>query len=807
MTNATNATGKRKRAVCRAWVCAGSGQFTVNDCSLESYFPRATHRSTVIYPIEKTDPEWKSIPYGKPLSNQLTYVMDRHMQLLPVGVPGELYLGGIGIAWGYFDRPELTAEKFVPNPFSDEPGDRLYKTGDLTRYYDDGNLELLGRIDFQIKIRGFRIELGEIAAALRQHPSVREAVVTARGDNPSNKRLVAYVLPERNSAAGQISFTEDNDRRRFIDDASHQLRTPLTTLATQLGFALRENDPAQLPLVLEAGKRRLEEALALSAGAVGESYRGGRLGQQTFILDGLGVKNRLDASTGPLGVRLPPDILTEASLVTNGFSARYGQALSGMVNAVTREPGRRWQGRWAYENDRPFGAGWDYGLDRVAVAADGPVVGGIGFLGAGCILQSGERVRGLTTAGSIWVTAAIGILSPAGAFQGWLQRFRGFYLAHPYTAAAIVGLYEIRQPELFQNPFCLCRTIVKKVQGSGHVQVFDAIDDCLGISLVHGNGRSLCIACGIRYTHHIKIPRKLAVFSGRAVDDIEDAVKPYFLAFDGDGKIIEVDGVFFPIRAFIVPVVGIDIDLVHLVQFPVQVLLHHGRPRRPGVAQGRRDGVQVHAEALHHLHEGEAAQLRHAVQALAGGAGGLRHTGQVGRGEEFEREQADRIERVGEVTRGVLFSGTDNPPCDCWTREDTGGHWIVEADRVGHAGFGSTVNVVGGRWFWLQAGNIVRLETRAMATDFAVLMNPGPADQVMSASDALDLLHPLEDQMTAYRAESELSRLNARAATEAVAVEQRLYELLREFVNPVVFRYGFARESDWDHMLAVAERP
>ena len=126
----------------------------------------------------------------------------------------------------------------------------------------------------------------------------------------------------------------------------------------------------------------LDEALALSAGAVGESYRGGRLGQQAFILDGLGVKNQLDASTGPLGIRLPPDILQEASLTTNAFSARYGQALSGLINVVTKDGGEEVRGRVAYETDRPLGNGWDYGLDRLLLQVDGPLLGKVGFLAA-----------------------------------------------------------------------------------------------------------------------------------------------------------------------------------------------------------------------------------------------------------------------------------------------------------------------------------------------------------------------------------------------------------------------------------------
>lgn len=137
-----------------------------------------------------------SVPIGRPIANTQIYVLDDQLQPFPIGVPGELYLGGLGLARGYLNRPELTAEKFIPNPLSDEPGTRLYKTGDVVRYQVDGTLEFIGRIDHQVKIRGYRIELGEIEAQLVELSGVREAVVVVRESSPGEQRLVAYLVPE-----------------------------------------------------------------------------------------------------------------------------------------------------------------------------------------------------------------------------------------------------------------------------------------------------------------------------------------------------------------------------------------------------------------------------------------------------------------------------------------------------------------------------------------------------------------------------------------------------------------------------------
>ncbi|MGF2038866.1 MAG: non-ribosomal peptide synthetase [Nostoc sp. CmiVER01] len=168
---------------------------TVGNCQLiNGYGPTENTTFTCCYQIPTSLSPDVSVPIGRPIANTQVYILDKNLQLVSIGVPGELFIGGAGLARGYFNRPELTQEKFIPNPFEDSGGSRLYKTGDLARYLPDGNIEYLGRIDNQVKMRGFRIELSEIETVLNQHGDVQASCVILREDIPGDKRLVAYVV-------------------------------------------------------------------------------------------------------------------------------------------------------------------------------------------------------------------------------------------------------------------------------------------------------------------------------------------------------------------------------------------------------------------------------------------------------------------------------------------------------------------------------------------------------------------------------------------------------------------------------------
>lgn len=192
------------------WIC--SGEVFPQDLAkrFEERLPQSTLinlygssevAADVTYYEIKSAAAFTSIPIGHPIDNIQIYLLDQHMRLVPIGVPGELLVGGKGLARGYFNRPDVTAERFIPNPFSTRPGALLYRTGDLARYRNDGAIEYLGRIDHQVKLRGYRIELGEIETVLRQFPHVKDAVVLALEDKQGMMQLTAYLVADVKSLA------------------------------------------------------------------------------------------------------------------------------------------------------------------------------------------------------------------------------------------------------------------------------------------------------------------------------------------------------------------------------------------------------------------------------------------------------------------------------------------------------------------------------------------------------------------------------------------------------------------------------
>jgi acyl-coenzyme A synthetase/AMP-(fatty) acid ligase len=182
----------------------------LKDCLLYNHYGPSESHVVTSFLLTGPPASWPALPpLGRPVANTELYVLDSKLQPLPIGVPGELYIGGECLAHGYLERPALIAERFLPNSFSQRPGARLYKTGDLARYLADGNIEFLGRNDFQVKIRGMRIEPGEVEMVLRQHPDVRDAVVTVQRDGVKGEsRLIAYIVASRGESINARQLRE-----------------------------------------------------------------------------------------------------------------------------------------------------------------------------------------------------------------------------------------------------------------------------------------------------------------------------------------------------------------------------------------------------------------------------------------------------------------------------------------------------------------------------------------------------------------------------------------------------------------------
>ncbi len=234
---------------------------------INEYGPTEATVYATFYRTKIADQTADCVPIGRPIGNAQIHILDKAQQAVPIGAVGEIYIGGAGVARGYLKRPELTAERFLPDPFSQHPGARLYKTGDLGRYLPDGNIEFLGRNDDQVKIRGFRIELKEIESALRSHSSVREAVVLAKSDRHEELRLIAYVIPHGEAASAKELRNHLAKRLpEYMLPAAYVVleEWPLTSNGKLDCRALPEpDDDAYVSRIYEAPQGKVEQQLAV----------------------------------------------------------------------------------------------------------------------------------------------------------------------------------------------------------------------------------------------------------------------------------------------------------------------------------------------------------------------------------------------------------------------------------------------------------------------------------------------------------------------------------------------------------------
>ncbi|MCA1612749.1 MAG: amino acid adenylation domain-containing protein [Acidobacteria bacterium] len=295
-----------------------------NDSRLVNMFGQTETTGIVTtYPIPAENNERVGIvPIGRPIANTRVFLLDRWMQPVPFGIAGELYLSGEGLGQGYLNQPSLTAEKFLPHPFSAEPGARIYRTGDLARYSPDGQLEFIGRFDHQVKLRGHRVELGEIESALRGHPSVRESAAAVLDDAAGDRRLVAYVVPKHNqspSVEGLQSFLREKLPEYMVPSAVVTLEAlPLTPNGKLAREALPAPGRAQAGSGVEfvAPRTPIEETLAgiwaqvLGVDKVGVHDNFFRLGGHSLLVAVLmsRVRNTFE-------VRLPVRTLFESPTV------------------------------------------------------------------------------------------------------------------------------------------------------------------------------------------------------------------------------------------------------------------------------------------------------------------------------------------------------------------------------------------------------------------------------------------------------------------------------------------------------------
>jgi acyl-CoA synthetase (AMP-forming)/AMP-acid ligase II/acyl carrier protein len=275
-----------------------------------------------------SDETLSNVPIGRPIPNVRIYLLDAHARPVPLGVPGEIYIGGYAVGRGYLNQPALTAERFVRDPFSERDEDRLYRTGDVGRYLPDGNIEFLGRTDDQIKIRGYRVEPAEVEAALLALPELRDAAVVVRGDAPDARRLVAYVVAARGATASPADIRASLRRSlpEFMLPAAIAVldALPLTASGKIDPSALPETRPAagsaaqphELPRTpLERDLSALWEALLQTRVGIWDGFYdlGG---------DSLRAVQLLDRVQTDFGVGIPPSALFQDAANVAGMASR-----------------------------------------------------------------------------------------------------------------------------------------------------------------------------------------------------------------------------------------------------------------------------------------------------------------------------------------------------------------------------------------------------------------------------------------------------------------------------------------------------
>jgi amino acid adenylation domain-containing protein len=294
---------------------------------------------SVLHPVATVEPSWTSIPYGRPMSNQSLQVLDSRLAPRPVWVPGEICIGGRGLARGYLDAPEQTAASFIPDP---RGGERLYRTGDLGRYLPDGSIELLGRLDFQVKIQGHRIELGEIEAALERHPAVHRAVVIAAGTERASRRLIAYVATDAapDAAARELErFLRGKLPPALIPASFIPLAELPLTANGKIDRRALPAPPAALGTPPAWGERAGREAAAAAAAPLGEILAG--LVGEVLGVDGAGAGDDFFALGGNsvLAMRLVARVRSVLEVevpVHRVFESPGLAALAGEIEALRR---------------------------------------------------------------------------------------------------------------------------------------------------------------------------------------------------------------------------------------------------------------------------------------------------------------------------------------------------------------------------------------------------------------------------------------------------------------------------------------